>query len=51
MAYDGSFVTDALYDSLACVTEGMYCADTSTGAVLVDAAGNIMNTFKATRRE
>lgn len=51
MANDGSFVTDALYDSLACVTESMYCADISTGAVLVDADGSIINTFKAASRD
>lgn len=51
MANDGSFVTEALYDSLACVTDGMYCADISTGAVLMDAEGNITNTFKAASRD
>ena len=51
MANDGSLVTDALYDSLVCVTDGMYCADISTGAVLVDSSGSIMNTFKAAERD
>lgn len=51
MANDGSFVTDALYNSLSCVTDSMYCADISTGAVLVDAAGNIMNTFKSAKHD
>lgn len=51
MANDGSFVTDAQYDSLACVTDGMYCTDMPTGAILIDAEGDIINTFKASRSD
>lgn len=47
MSMDGSFVTEPLYASLSAVTDGMYCADTSSGAVLIDEDGNILNTFAA----
>ena len=50
MAADGTFVTDAIYNSIACVTEGMYCADTDTGAVILDSHGMIMNTFKSSSK-
>jgi len=51
MAADGTFLTDAIYNSIACITEGMYCADTDTGAVILDSLGTIMNTFKAAVKE
>lgn len=45
MSYDGACITDAVYLSMACVADGMYCADTENGAVLLDSAGNLLNTF------
>lgn len=47
MDTDGNFITEAKYISLAYVTDGIYCADIENGAVLIDADGNIINTFKA----
>jgi len=51
MSADGACVTEAIYLSMACVTDGMYCADTETGAVLLNTEGEILNTFKADRTE
>ncbi|MBQ4088676.1 MAG: WG repeat-containing protein [Clostridia bacterium] len=45
MSIDGNFVTEAIYDSLAVVTDGLYCADVSDGAVIIDENGNVLNTF------
>lgn len=51
MTSDGTLITECIYNSIACITEGMYCADTETGAVILDSDGMIMNTFKASHSE
>lgn len=47
MDADGSIITEAEYLSMAFVTNGLYCADIPDGAVIIDAHGDILNTFKA----
>lgn len=47
IAHDGTLITEAVYLSVACVTDGMYCADTDVGSVLLDRTGSILNTFKS----
>ena len=47
----GKPLTDALYTAVASAGGGMYIADGSTGAVLLDGSGGIMNTFKVNRRD
>jgi len=46
MSGDGTPVTEAIYFTMARAADGLYCADTGSGAVLLDAEGNIINTFE-----
>ena len=43
----GQEVTPALYDAINWVAQGLYCADVSGGAVLLNAEGEVLNTYSA----
>ena len=45
MNYEGACITSPVYYTIAYVADGMYCADTDEGAVLIDSEGTVINTF------
>ena len=43
----GQEVTPALYDAINWVAQGLYCGDISGGAVLLNAEGEVLNTYSS----